>query len=109
MSRLNFEVEKPTSVPLIALVITITPLPLIYHVRTFYVVRYTSPLATQSLHPFFICVYSVCPCLHHIVVDLHAISLDTTDLSNGLLVSKRLSCVDFAVSMEQWEGTPAAR
>ena len=34
--------ENPTSAPLIALVVTITPLPLLYHVRTFYIARYTS-------------------------------------------------------------------
>jgi hypothetical protein len=34
--------ENTTSAPLIIPVVTITPLPLLYHVRTFYIARYTS-------------------------------------------------------------------
>ena len=37
------EFENPTSAPLIALVDTITPVPLLYHVHTLYIVRYNSP------------------------------------------------------------------
>ena len=37
-----------TSAPLIAPVDTITPLPLFYHVRTFYIVRYNSPTSHPS-------------------------------------------------------------
>jgi len=48
MSRLNF--GNPTSAPLIVLVVTITPLPLLNHVRTFYIARYTSP-TTYLSHP----------------------------------------------------------
>ena len=46
------EFEKPTSVPLIAPVDTITPVPLLYHIRTFYIVRYNSP--TTLIHVAFI-------------------------------------------------------
>ena len=42
------EFEKPTSAPLIAPVDTITPVPLLYHVRTFYIVRYSSPTGHPS-------------------------------------------------------------
>jgi len=38
----HVEFEKPTSAPLIVPVVTITPFPLLYHVRTFYIARYTS-------------------------------------------------------------------
>jgi len=41
--------EKPTSAHLIALVVTITPSPLLYHVRTFYIARYSSSI-THSSH-----------------------------------------------------------
>jgi len=44
------EFENPTSVPLIALVDTITPVPLLYHVRTFYILRYNS-LTTHLSQP----------------------------------------------------------
>jgi len=42
------EFEKPTSAPLIAPVVTITPVPLLYNVRTFYIVRYKSPTTHPS-------------------------------------------------------------
>jgi len=42
------EFENPTSSPLIALVDTITPVPLLYHVRIFYIVRYNSPITHPS-------------------------------------------------------------
>jgi len=42
--------EKPTSALLIAPVDTITPVPLLYHVRTFYIVRYNSS-TTHPSHP----------------------------------------------------------
>ena len=44
------EFENPTSAPLIAPVDTITPVPLPYRVRTFYIVRYNSP-TTQASQP----------------------------------------------------------
>jgi len=44
------EFEKPTSAPLTASVVAITPVPLLYHVRTFYIVRYNSP-ATHPSQP----------------------------------------------------------
>ena len=44
------EFENPTSAPLIAPVDTITPVPLLYHVHTFYMVRYNSP-TTQPSQP----------------------------------------------------------
>jgi len=44
------EFENPTSAPLIAPVDTITPVPLLYHIRTFYIVRYSSP-ATHPSQP----------------------------------------------------------
>ena len=40
--------ENPTSAPLIVPVVTITPLPLLYHVRTFYITRYTSSTTHSS-------------------------------------------------------------
>ena len=39
---------NPTSAPLIVLVVTITPLPLLYHVRAFYIAHYTSPTTYLS-------------------------------------------------------------
>jgi len=47
-SNLSAEIEKPTSTPLIALVVTIIPLLLLYHVGTFYIVCYTSPTTHPS-------------------------------------------------------------
>jgi hypothetical protein len=41
------EFENPTSTPLIAPVVTITPVPLLYHVRTFYISCYIS----STTHP----------------------------------------------------------
>jgi len=41
------ELEKPTSATLIAPVVTITPVPLLYHVRTFYILCYNFP----TTHP----------------------------------------------------------
>jgi len=40
--------EKTSLAPLIAPVVTINPLPLLYHVRTFYIVRYNSPTTRPS-------------------------------------------------------------
>ena len=40
--------ENPPSAPLIALVVTITPVSLLYHIRTFYIVRYISPTTYLS-------------------------------------------------------------
>jgi len=43
------EFDNPTSAPLIAPVVTITPVSLLYHVRsTFYIVSYNSPTTHPS-------------------------------------------------------------
>ena len=44
------EFEKPTSAPLIAPIDTITPVPLLYHVRTYHTVRYNF-LTTHPSQP----------------------------------------------------------
>jgi len=46
------EFKTPSSAPLIAPVVTITPLPLLYHVRTFYIVRYTFLKTHPSQHTY---------------------------------------------------------
>jgi len=47
---LSAEFENPTSAPLIAPVVTITPIPLLYNVGTLYIVRY-NPLTTHPSQP----------------------------------------------------------
>jgi len=47
------EFETPTLAPLIAPVVTITPLPLLYHIRTLFIARYTSP-TTYPSQPIYI-------------------------------------------------------
>ena len=53
MSLVN-EFDKWTSAPLIGSVVTITPSPPLYHLRTFYITRYTFPSTypSQTMYPF---------------------------------------------------------